>query len=103
MLPASAWGEKEGTFVNSDRRVLRARKAVECPGTARIDWRIIHELSRRMGKQMPDYRDESEIFAEIAKVTPIMAGISYPRLEKGSIQWPCPTSDHPGTPTLYLE
>ncbi len=103
VLPASAWGEKEGTFVNSDRRVLRARKAVECPGTARIDWRIIHELSRRMGKQMPDYRDESEIFAEIAKVTPIMAGISYPRLEKGSIQWPCPTSDHPGTPTLYLE
>ncbi len=103
VLPASAWGEKEGTFVNSDRRVLRARKAVECPGTARIDWRVIHELSRRMGKPMPDYRDESEIFDEIARVTPIMAGISYSRLEEGSIQWPCPTNDHPGTPTLYLE
>lgn len=103
ILPASAWAEKEGTFVNSDRRVLRARKAVECPGSARIDWRIIHELSSRMGWPMPDYPDEGEIFEEIARVTPIMAGISYERLEKGSIQWPCPDKDHPGTPTLYLD
>lgn len=103
ILPASSWAEKEGTFVNSDRRVLRVRKAVECPGEAKVDWKIIHELSGRMGKPMPEYHDESEIFDEIAKVTPIMAGISYERLEKGSIQWPCPDKDHPGTPTLYLD
>lgn len=103
VLPASSWAEKEGTFVNSDRRVLRVRKAVECPGEARVDWKIIHELAKRMGKPMTGYRDEAEIFAELAKVTPIMGGINFERLEKGSIQWPCPSPDHPGTPTLYLD
>jgi len=47
--------------------------------------------------------DESEIFDEIALVTPIMAGINYQRLEKGSIQWPCYDLEHPGTSTLFLE
>ncbi|MBP1667140.1 MAG: formate dehydrogenase subunit alpha, partial [Bacteroidetes bacterium] len=95
--------EKEGTFVNSDRRVLRVRKAVECPGEARVDWKIIHELAGRMGKPMPEYRNEGEIFDEIARVTPIMGGISHSRLEQGGIQWPCPDKNHPGTPTLYLD
>ena len=103
VLPASSWAEKEGTFVNSDRRVLRVRKAVACPGEARVDWRIIHELAARMGKPMPQYRNEAEIFDEMARVTPIMAGISHARLEQGTIQWPCPGKNHPGTPTLYLE
>ncbi|MGE0079232.1 MAG: formate dehydrogenase subunit alpha [Bacteroidales bacterium] len=103
VLPASTWAEKNGTFVNSDRRVLRVRKAVECPGDAREDWHIIHELAKRMGKPMPEYNSESDIFDEMARVTPIMAGISYARLEDRSIQWPCPNSTHPGTPTLYLD
>lgn len=103
ILPASTWAEKNGTFVNSDRRVLMVRKAVECPGEVREDWKIIHELAKRMGKPMRDYDNEAEIFDELASVTPIMAGISHDRLEKGSIQWPCPSYDHPGTPTLYLD
>ena len=103
ILPASTWAEKNGTFVNSDRRVLRVRKAVECPGEAREDWKIIHELAKRMGQPMPEYKNESEIFDELAKVTPIISGISFNRLENQGIQWPCPTSDHPGTSTLFLE
>ncbi|MFP4556797.1 MAG: formate dehydrogenase subunit alpha [Bacteroidales bacterium] len=103
ILPASTWAEKNGTFVNSDRRVLRVKKAVECPGVAKEDWRIILEMAKRMGKPLGNYKDESEIFNELARVTPIMSGISYSRLENGSIQWPCPTHDHPGTPTLYLD
>lgn len=103
ILPASTWAEKNGTFVNSDRRVLRVRKAVDCPGKAREDWRIIHELAKRMGKPMPNYSNEAEIFDELAKVTPIMAGISHSRLEQKSIQWPCSTPTHEGTPTLYLD
>jgi len=103
ILPASAWAEKNGTFVNSDRRVLRVRKAVACPGEAREDWKIIHELASRMGKPMPPYKDESEIFDELAKVTPILSGISYSRIEHQGIQWPCTSPEHPGSPTLYLD
>jgi len=103
ILPAASFAEKNGTFVNSDRRVLRVRKAVESPGEARQDWRIIVEIARRMGKPVGDYQDESEIFDEIAAVTPMMAGINHTRLENKGIQWPCPTKDHPGTATLFLE
>jgi predicted molibdopterin-dependent oxidoreductase YjgC len=103
ILPATSFAEKDGTFVNSDRRVLRVRKAVESPGEARLDWKIIHELAARMGKPMPAYNNVAEIYAELARVTPIMGGITFDRLDKGSIQWPCPTADHPGTPTLYLD
>lgn len=52
---------------------------------------------------MKPYRDESKIFDEIAAVTRIMAGISYDRIEFEGIQWPCPTKDHPGTSTLFLD
>lgn len=103
VLPASSFAEKDGTFVNSDRRVNRVRKAVEMPGQAREDWRILHEISGMMGYPMPEYRNAADIFDEIAIVTPIMAGISYDRIDKEGIQWPCPDKDHPGTRTLFLE
>ena len=103
ILPAAAFAEKNGTFVNSDRRVLRVRKAVEAPGEARQDWHIIMDIARRMGKPLGNYKDESEIWDEIAQAAPIFAGISYQRLEYKTIQWPCPTPDHPGTHTLFTE
>ncbi len=103
ILPAAAFAEKEGTFVNSDRRVQRVRKAVTPPGQARQDWHIVAEIAQRMGKPLGTYRNESDIWDEIAQTAPIFAGISYDRLEKGSIQWPCPTKDHPGTATLFEE
>lgn len=95
--------EKNGSFVNSDRRVSRVRKAVDPPGGARQDWKILWEVARRMGCPMQAYGDESEIFAEIAAVVPFMAGISYARIDRQGIQWPCPTKDHPGSPTLFLD
>ncbi|PLW93314.1 MAG: formate dehydrogenase subunit alpha [Marinilabiliales bacterium] len=103
ILPASSFAEKNGTVVNSDRRVLRLRKAVEMPGRAREDWRIIMDIAEHMGVSLGEYNSAKEIFDEIAEAVPIMGGISYDRLENGSIQWPCPTADHPGTPTLFLE
>ncbi len=103
VLPATAFSEKEGTFVNSDRRVLRVRKAVEAPGQARQDWKIVTEIAKRMGKPLGYYKNESEIWDEIAKAAPIFAGISYDRLEHEGIQWPCPDKDHPGTATLFEE
>ncbi|MGM0612171.1 MAG: formate dehydrogenase subunit alpha [Bacteroidota bacterium] len=103
ILPASSFAEKDGTFVNSDRRVLRVRKAVEMPGNAIEDWKIIDEIASRMGKPMNNPETASEIFDEIARVTPIMAGISYDRIKHEGLQWPCPEKDHPGTSTLFLE
>ncbi len=103
ILPASSYAEKDGTFVNSDRRVIRVRKAVEMPGGAREDWKIIHEVARRMGHDLGDYSGAAEIFAEISQAAPMMRGISYERIEKEGLQWPCPDKDHPGTPTLFLD
>ncbi len=103
ILPAAAFAEKEGTVVNSDRRVARMRKAVDPPGQARQDWHIIAEIAERMGKPLGNYKTESDIWDEIAQTAPIFAGISYDRLEHHGIQWPCPDKDHPGTATLFLE
>ncbi|MCK5029028.1 MAG: formate dehydrogenase subunit alpha [Bacteroidales bacterium] len=103
ILPAASFAEKEGTFVNSDRRVLRVRKAVESPGEAREDWKIIVDIAERMGCNIGKYNNASEIFDEIAQAVPIMTGISYDRIEHQGIQWPCPSKDHPGTSTLFLD
>jgi len=103
VLPGVSFAEKNGTFVNSDRRVARVRKAVDPPGMARQDWKVLAAVADRMGCPLKSYQDESEIFNEIAAVAPMMAGISYDRIEREGIQWPCPTKDHPGTATLFLE
>lgn len=99
-LPAVSYAEKDGTFTNTERRVQRVRKAIESPGKARIDWEIICDLARRMGYEM-HYNNAEEIFQEIRELTPIYAGITYPRIEKGGLQWPCPTETHPGTKFLH--
>lgn len=103
ILPASSFAEKDGTFVNSDRRTLRVRKAVEMPGEAEEDWKIIMNIARKMGYNLGEYKNAKEIFEEIRKATPIMAGITYKRIENEGIQWPCPDENHPGTKTLFLD
>jgi formate dehydrogenase alpha subunit len=103
ILPAASFAEKDGSFINSDRRVARVRKAVKSPGEARQDWRIIAAIAERMGYSVGSYETSADIFDEIAKAAPMMGGISHERMGKGGIQWPCPTKDHPGTPTLFLD
>lgn len=102
VLPSASFAEKDGTFTNTERRVQRIRKIVDAPGEAKPDWEIIAELSSRMGYPM-NYSSAKEIFEEIAKVTPSYAGISYERIEKEGIQWPCPTADHKGTKFLHKD
>ena len=111
ILPATSFAEKDGTFTNSERRVQRVRQAVEPVGESRPDWAIIGELATRMCDQLGlpwrdqfAYQHPSEIFAEMASLTPLLAGISYERLDaEGGIQWPCPTPEHPGTSYLYAD
>ena len=101
VLPTACFAEKEGTFTNTERKVLRVRKALEPPGEAMEDSRIIAAIAKRMGYSM-EYADASEIMREINAVTPSYGGITYERLEKGGLVWPCPTTDHPGTPILHV-
>ncbi len=100
VLPSLSFLEKNGTFVNTERRVQRVRRALDGPEGARTDWEIISDLSSRFGYPM-NYGGPEEIFEEIRKVTPQYAGITYARLESGGIQWPCPDATHPGTPILH--
>lgn len=102
IFPAAAWGEKEGTVTNTDRRVQRVRKAVEPPGEAREDWWIIKEISKRMGYEM-DFGSASEIFDEMRQLMPIYRGITYERIEVQGIPWPCPDENQPGTPYLHKD
>ena len=101
VLPSAAFAEKDGTFSNTERKVQLVRKAVQAPGEAREDWKIICDLAGRMGYAM-DYAGSKEIMEEIARVTPSYGGITYERIASQGIHWPCPTPDHPGTPLLHV-
>ncbi len=103
VLPAACFAEKDGTFTATDRRVQRIRKVVEPPGEARPDWQIICEIARRMGYRGFDFTHPSHIMDEIASVVPTHAGISYARLDKEELRWPCPEPEHPGTPVLHVD
>jgi formate dehydrogenase alpha subunit len=101
ILPACSYAEKDGTFTNTERRVQRVRKAIEPIGDSREDCWIVSEIARRMGAKGFDDDTPSRIWDEIARLTPHFAGISYRRLDEGSLQWPCPSDDHPGTCILH--
>jgi formate dehydrogenase alpha subunit len=104
VLPAACFAEKDGVFTNSDRRVQRVRAAVPPPGVARADWEILCDVARACGYPMPEYGHPSEIYAEMAGLCDKFAGISHERIEgEGGLQWPCPTPEHAGTPTLHMD
>jgi len=102
VLPAASFAEKDGTFTATDRRVQRVRKAIEPIGESRPDWVIVSELAGRLGYRM-SYDSPAHVMDEIAKVTPLYGGMSYPRLEEGELRWPCPDEAHPGTRILHTE
>ena len=105
VLPAATWVEREGTHTWIDRRVQKVEKVIEPPGEAKPDWWITCEIAKRMGYgDKFNFSSPEEIFEEIRKVVPQYRGITYARLKKpGGIQWPCPSEDHPGTPTMFTE
>lgn len=85
VLPALTWSEKEGTFTNLERRIQRSRKAIT--GQGMEDWRIIAEIGRRLGLRM-DYNSPADIMAEISRVSPLYAGLTYEDLETEFNLWP---------------
>lgn len=101
VLPSASFAEKDGTFVNTERRIQRVCKAIEPQGESKPDWMILSELAERMGYEGMRYDDPEEIFEEIRGLVPLYAGMSYRRLDAQGLQWPCPTKDHPGTEFLH--
>jgi formate dehydrogenase alpha subunit len=86
ILPGVSFAEKDGTFTNMERRVQRVRKAISPVGDSRPDWKILCDLSTKMGYPM-GYQKPAEVMEEIASLVPFYAGISYSNLEEGGIQW----------------
>lgn len=102
VLPARSWGEVEGTYTNTDRRIQRVRKAIEPEGEMRDDWEILCDLANRMGYPM-NYESAEEIWNEVRIVADhLYGGMSYARLDQeNGLQYPCPTEDHPGTAIMH--
>jgi assimilatory nitrate reductase catalytic subunit len=117
ILPAAAWGEKDGTVTNSERRISRQRAFLPLPGEARPDWWIIGEVARRMGfGQGFGYTQVSQIYVEHAALSAFEnrgsrdfdigahAGLSrrdYDALKP--VQWPAPAGRPQGTARLFAE
>ena len=100
ILPASPSLEKEGTFTSTERRIQRLYRAMEPLGESRPDWEILIDLANRLGAHWT-YKHPSEIYEEIAAVTPLMAGVTYERLEGyKTLQWPV-AADGSDQPLLY--
>ena len=102
VLPAASFAEKDGTFTSTERRIQRINQAADPPGEARPEWKVVCEMLRRLNVPA-DYSSPAEVMDEIASLTPIYGGISYDRLGQEGLQWPCPSSDHPGTEILHSE
>lgn len=103
-LPAASSFEKDGTFMNAERRVQRIRQAVTSRGGSRPDWEIVCDVARAMGKgEYFAFNSAEEIWDEIRSVWPAGSGISYPRIEEHGLQWPCPDESHPGETVLHGE
>lgn len=101
LFPAASFAEKNGTFTNTERRVLPVNKIFEPLGEAQPDWWIIQELANRLNYKM-NYLSNEDILAEINLLTPSYAGITKERV-KEKIQWPCPDIKHSGTPYLHKD
>ncbi len=101
VFPATSWGETDGVCTNTERRVQRLRQVVPPPGQARPDWWIISQLATRLGFPGFVYQHASEVFNELCSLSPIYQGLDWQRVDRGELQWPVPSKDHPGTPRLH--
>lgn len=100
VLPATSFAEKEGTFTNTERRVQRVRPAVAPIGESKPDWMIISEIMDRLGTEA-NYTCAEDIFNEMRLASPAYAGMTYERIDADGLCWPCPNTEHPGTPILH--
>jgi formate dehydrogenase major subunit len=103
-LPACSSFEKDGTFMNAERRVQRVRQVLPVAGSSKSDWEIICSLAKTMDHpQGFTFSSAEDIWNEVRQACEGARGMSYPRLDRAGLQWPCPNEKHPGTPILHVE
>jgi formate dehydrogenase major subunit len=103
ILPATAWPEKDGTVTNTDRMVQLGRRALDAPGAAKPDLWIIQEIARRLGLDW-NYAGPDDVFNEMRKAMPSIAGITWERLEQEScVTYPCEKEGDPGQPVVFTD
>ena len=102
IFPDTCWGEEDGTFSNTERRVSRVRQALAPPGEARPHWWVMQELGKRLGTDL-GFTSAEAIWEDMRKTSTGYAGITWARIEQIGLQWPCPTLHHPGTPFLHRD
>jgi assimilatory nitrate reductase catalytic subunit len=116
VLPGSLQEEDEGTVTQVEGRVIKINKAVECPGEAHADWKIVQDLARALGRPHGfTFASPREIFEELRVASKggiaDYSGVTYEKIEQQmGVFWPCyshdprtgvPTPDDPGTPRLF--
>ena len=102
VLPAAVgWCESEGTVTSSDRRVQRVRAALRPPDGVRDDADVLQELGQRLGASWWTQQTAKQLWDELRTVSPLHGGMSYERLDRAGLQWPCPDETHPGTKFLH--
>ncbi|MCA8889099.1 MAG: molybdopterin-dependent oxidoreductase, partial [Parvularculaceae bacterium] len=100
-LPGTSFLEKDGTFINAERRINRVRPVMKSK-TGKEEWEVTQDLARALGYEM-GHQSASDILDEIAALTPSFANVSFKSLdEKGSVQWPCNDAAPDGTPIMHV-
>ncbi len=101
-LPGSTFLEKDGTFINAERRINLVRKVMQ-PRADMADWEVTQAIAQAMGADW-NYTHPSQIMDEVARTTPTFAGVSFERLEQqGSMQWPVNDKAPDGTPIMHID
>ena len=101
-LPGTSFLEKDGTFINAERRINRVRPVMK-PQQGKDEWLITQELAQAMGYPM-NYGSAAEIMDEIAELTPTFNNVSFDFLDQvGSVQWPCNDNAPMGTPIMHID
>ena len=101
-LPGTSFLEKDGTFINAERRINRVRPVMK-PSQGKDEWLITQELAQALGYPM-NYNDAAEIMDEIAELTPTFTNVSFKFLDAvGSVQWPCNEKAPMGTPIMHID
>jgi predicted molibdopterin-dependent oxidoreductase YjgC len=108
VFPAAQWSERDGTVTNSERCISYLEQAIEPPGEALPDWQILCRFARAYGFGQAFAFDGPEaVYEEYKRFTQgrdlDIGGVTYERLKRGPLQWPCPTGSHRSTMRRYTD